>query len=832
MFFLILATVILLLLNKFDLFQSPTYGFIMVDSPEIYTRERLVNDRFIQDAWLKRLLNKEGFKPTKSISINALNYYVGNTRNDKNSSDKKKDFEAFFNNELSSDSNFIDQIDFRDRIRNIKIENELDDRHDLVGNTLHRLKFDATIIPGSNTSASAWIEVKIKPFYAYEDILTDGNGNLDDWRKLYEKWLKNLQSRLNQTHLELVNSYTNDEFTQRDYYNFLKLTMNLNIQLRENGNDANTKLCKTLIKSNSTGIKSKYSINHQEYRQCFDSLFKLIASKQPKKAFDPNKEKNGKDSVTNFGELNSTINNVDKEVYFSNHTANKNLRLTLNKMMHINTLKLVLGFKLNQEDMQNLSSVEYLNIPDFRELAKVSFLDAQFYDKYNDIYSIKPAFLGTYGSSRKDEYIVAFEQNASFQNECKNSEFNKTYSIICDRKSKNYDKLKLVFSTNSSSHRKETKSSGVPMNDYSKLQTVMSQKNGKIAVQNEKDKIYNLYISHNAKLQIDAFRKKINAADFTINFESLVKISEIKYTKDTKGLYLVKIESGLFEFLKIARSNGKLYGYSVYPKMRANNQLVSTAQLYGANAILPKTDVALSLGKNAKLKTINRKGTIVGYCRADGNDINRSAIIGWVISPQFMSNNTGRMIQAPQQQSISALVAIPSWWDKAKIEVTTKWVSENGNIEKDKIKTTKYDIHLPQNFKPLETDILKRVNQGPALYDSGQEPILLSACTPGKIIIRGKRLWRSTMVTLGSQIADQIMVLPNMKGIVAYFDTIENQSTIQEENTTHPFTISRRVRVWTSQGTISLPELAQIGVSNACSEHRNNSIEKLNKREK
>src|SRR5687767_1903827 len=36
---------------------EPTLGTISIDSPEIYTRERLVNDRFLEDAWLSAQLN-------------------------------------------------------------------------------------------------------------------------------------------------------------------------------------------------------------------------------------------------------------------------------------------------------------------------------------------------------------------------------------------------------------------------------------------------------------------------------------------------------------------------------------------------------------------------------------------------------------------------------------------------------------------------------------------------------------------------------------------------------------------------------------------------------
>src|SRR5262245_16932747 len=39
--------------------EKTTLGRILVDTPEIYTRERLVNDRFLQDAWLSRELERD-----------------------------------------------------------------------------------------------------------------------------------------------------------------------------------------------------------------------------------------------------------------------------------------------------------------------------------------------------------------------------------------------------------------------------------------------------------------------------------------------------------------------------------------------------------------------------------------------------------------------------------------------------------------------------------------------------------------------------------------------------------------------------------------------------
>ena len=56
---------------------------------------------------------------------------------------------------------FRDVLAYREEIRNEILENQLDDRHDIAGNTLYRLKFDATVVPLHDTSAYAMVEVTI-----------------------------------------------------------------------------------------------------------------------------------------------------------------------------------------------------------------------------------------------------------------------------------------------------------------------------------------------------------------------------------------------------------------------------------------------------------------------------------------------------------------------------------------------------------------------------------------------------------------------------------------------------------------------------------------------
>jgi len=53
---------------------------------------------------------------------------------------------------------------YREEVRNEILENQLDDRHDIAGNTLYRLKFDATVVPLHDTSAYAMVEVRIRGY--------------------------------------------------------------------------------------------------------------------------------------------------------------------------------------------------------------------------------------------------------------------------------------------------------------------------------------------------------------------------------------------------------------------------------------------------------------------------------------------------------------------------------------------------------------------------------------------------------------------------------------------------------------------------------------------
>jgi len=292
---------------------------------------------------------------------------------------------------------------------------------------------------------------------------------------------------------------------------------------------------------------------------------------------------------------------------------------------------------------------------------------------------------------------------------------------------------------------------------------------------------------------------------------------------ESKGVYNVIAQVGARHFARKAGLHSEAHSYAVTPKENSDSNLSTLSMDSGINTSV--TNVA-GTGRNIELafqrqnvaKALNRKGTVVGF--GGPGDSEFLTEFGWVIGPrQVVLDGTDiKLIHAPVQHSLTALVSIPSWWNNLSLDVHTSWIGGDGVTEISP-KSTKYVVDVPIDFEPLEATLLGVQQLGPELMESRLDPIRLTACREGAIVIPGRRLWRSTVVTLGFQTADEITVLPNMKGIIAKFDKLENQASIREEHDREQgdvLEIKRTVRIWTSQGTIALPFPAHIGIPEDC----------------
>ena len=137
-----------------------------MDTPEVYSRERLVKDRFLQDAWLREKLNDiptHGIQGSMGVS-RRTDTAVAISAGTKPPTPAAGQVAPLDKANEAGDTpveQFRDAMAYREEVRNEILENQLDDRHDIAGNTLYRLKFDATVLPLHDTSAYAMVEVTI-----------------------------------------------------------------------------------------------------------------------------------------------------------------------------------------------------------------------------------------------------------------------------------------------------------------------------------------------------------------------------------------------------------------------------------------------------------------------------------------------------------------------------------------------------------------------------------------------------------------------------------------------------------------------------------------------
>jgi hypothetical protein len=151
-----------------EVFRGSTAGFIFVESPEVYTRQRLVNDRNLQDAWLRRELEKVDDAANSFIDrTESVESYLRamvtlaeaggpDSGAAKSAAGAVTDPDQALKDlpvaEVPFGTEFALRAAVRDKIRQLILENALDDRHDLSGNTILGLKFDTSVIPGPNTT--------------------------------------------------------------------------------------------------------------------------------------------------------------------------------------------------------------------------------------------------------------------------------------------------------------------------------------------------------------------------------------------------------------------------------------------------------------------------------------------------------------------------------------------------------------------------------------------------------------------------------------------------------------------------------------------------------
>ena len=180
-------------------------------------------------------------------------------------------------------------------------------------------------------------------------------------------------------------------------------------------------------------------------------------------------------------------------------------------------------------------------------------------------------------------------------------------------------------------------------------------------------------------------------------------------------------------------------------------------------------------------------------------------VVGWIMDPGAGAVDSAALDFVATTESVLAIVSVPAWWTELNLEVAMEHLGRWGD---DPVyqETQDYKVQLPYRADSIDTLLIADTRRGPVITSAECTAVeatpkregdseAASAPPSVHIMIRGRHLWRNTVVTLGGVKASAIEVLPNMKGILARFPGV---GADQKE-------MSGILRVWTSEGVAEPP---------------------------
>ena len=768
-------------------------GLIKVDSPEVYSRERLVNDRFTQRWWLTSQLEKSSINfGNQAVIETQTNLRVSSeTRFNNNTPTENNDAGANLTGEIKPDTptrsevtvspidDFRDGLAYREEIRGEIMETLLDDRHDLKGSTLYRLKFDTTLIPRKNNHDWALIEV----------TFSRGDENPSENDQLYDEWIELTNKQLNSTLYNLKRSFIRRNMDDADHLKFRKyLEHEVNI-LPEANNTSVTPVMleETIILTSEKGEKTLKicdATDKDKKRQmlCLDKISDIIK--------------------------------IPDSSYF-NDSGN----------MDMDRLRPLIRSYICKDH-------KHLNLPSTQNLCKVWERDVLF--AFNKIQPIWRDLIQLPQGCQQ-------RRGEGEQLSCK------------QRKLQGDSKINLAVNLLSEIYHKERQFLYLALADYlvaeydDKFSDLMDIKSVNCSPEME---LWNCHISvtkkpclkvgdacdeNNLNPGAKRFYRKLNCPS--------PEIEQSTTSKEKKNI--CDSESG----------NHLIFAYAITPKestQRIGELQKNFVTLQGiikmgaqqdGNQISEVAEILKEMRQVAH--HIHRHPVVVGF---SNHHSLKQHHVGWLLGPKFYLSSEGNTIDfrhVPIQNALSALISVPSWWRTMTVSINSCWVREDSSLiddidgepycrsnyeKKNNITEDGYEIRLPGGVDDINRRLGYQIARTPNIKTTNR-PRIGEFCAKqknAKLLIEGMDLWRSTAVTLGAQKADRIEVLPNMEAIIATFETIAVPvGRVDGERGNIYKDVS--VVVWTSEGRTITSKSARIHfVGGSCpSKNKKKDIIKL-----
>lgn len=775
-----------------SLIIKPQNGEIIVSSPTVYTRQRLVNDRLKQIAWLE-----DQIKAADGVSMGAANtpefrmidQVAGSTSTlsvtaqvatSGASGDKPSEVPSKPNAVRddvavapTTSALFHAKNSFRDDVRAEMMETQLDDRHDILGNTIYRLSFQASVLAGTQTDAVAGIAVRISHCPNRSRILSSGASETcsqtsaersattdvlyrSDYNRLYYDWLRDLQ--------KLVSSSI-DNITEQFSVDQPDPTLRLLFSRFITG-----RLCEKYV----VGVYAGSRIDEQ----CSPENLSVETPVEEAQKI----------------QSNAGIARWVTESYIREY----------------------LGRLAERQDQYFVDSLA-------RAKAKYPIIkseletDESFQSRVRD----SPRCRGATARSIPLKDLVQKEGNGS----ATGLEFPAGTDLPCPFVDSAIQHLQAGISL-----YKQVLQLPVPQHS-SAADSILSTLAGNMDLNPFTLPDARCFAADFMKAKLNSFERPALAYEQIDKFMRLLVTG--KEIGDCQLVVLPKQNAPIDELEYYLNRDTQLFSYTVTPKNLSEN-ISTTADVRDAYQMLAQHQLGANREgagilakalkeKSEELRAVLEHPLVVGFGSGrqplqfvqglDGHDKSptvRSTELGWIVAPHVRPG--GRLVQIDGQYALTAVISVPSWWRTVEIDIETCWMPRDELEHYSKStkilfcnegKPTWTVVQLPGAIQELSRKLGFEVVQEPYIT----KPTLqqLAVGEPGHLIFTGGRLWRSTTVTLGSQMATSITVLPNMYGIVAYFDCVKPQPSSPGLRTSIN-TGTVPARVWTSEGvTDSIP---------------------------
>ena len=806
-----------------------TTGKIYVESPEVYTRERLVNDRYNQDYWLRTQLDlldgdTQLFGETRSEKVQIAIGGASAGGDEPPPTDKATP---------TFQTEFALRAAMRDKIRQLILENLLDDRHDLTGNSVYGLKFDTAVIPGANTHASAKVEVTLSYDSVannqtvadiFSNILGSGNGRSAGFFQTaprnFGHWINNVESRLNDYIVSSMEACSSAPSLIRN------TGAEPLVMKAVGGSEGGDFVDAAFVRQRSIGAVAVNKIlgihdrhlktlstsadavrGFVETRSAPPPLFQTLIPPEPwgnyffiqLTSLDECQQR----PQIELLEVSSIITIVDplelqvskvarwaieqKQIMdeigakFRHVTVYPEDRAEIERLSGIVTKRAVDWSAFLNRHQDGLKSLTPFLRPDKPFFTNVLPAETELSAKLNqggaDASAVPVSQVDPDSNPPADDaQISAASTSLEEKLDADHKAISRSSAEITALKRTLKDRYSAVqvaeiemrpFERRYFQFGRGVTAPKRPDPDQARAGGGNGQsKTGDGSRDSRAGVTYVLAVSNDKDSYISAETYEAIRPRFQIDAHVMTEL-------------VARAESRL-RCLDTVPGGCLLWGASAYVPAGLVNfaHTISRHDAY-AYAAFPKQDVEGLLTASARAAGVDGRGASIGAGStraraetaptltgfADGEDNERKITFGWVIEADGPAKSL--------QKSQLVLVSVPAYLSELNLAVKTSWLDRNGDPI-GSVEAKPMTVALPPDFDALDTLVNSAAHRrAPSIYDEQiKAPIIARACRRNEIVIPGARLWRSATVTLGGLPAQKITVLPNMQGILATFEPL------------------------------------------------------------